>query len=1121
MPALISAEQESAIARRSEPLLLAAGAGSGKTAVLVERFVRAVLEDGLSPSSILAITFTESAAAEVKGRVRSRLLEVGERAAARDVGGAFVSTFHAFCARLLRSHPLSAGLEPQFAILDEAFALGMAEQAFAGALRLLLAGQRPDAVDLVAGYGPDRLRAMMLNLYAELRARGQSRPRLPRVSDGGAAQREAAHACELLDELLGSFGELYEARKRERGALDFDDLELRALELLREHESVRTVWSRRFELLMVDEFQDTNPRQLAILRALERENLFTVGDELQSIYGFRDADVGLFRARRAELAADARSMQLTRNFRSRPGLLEVINAVFEARLQGVYTPLVAAREGSERAGAADAADPEVELLLANRDGAGDGETARGRPGEQPAAPGCPPWRLAEARMLAGRVAELVDTGAAEPGQVAVLLRALGDAEVYERALRERGLQTLASVGGFWSSPPVRDMLAYLRALANPFDELALYATLAGPLVGLSSDGLVHLSRVATEARALAWNALKDRADELEQRLDRDDAARLTAFTRRFALERRQARGRSVARLIERATESGSHRAGQRARHDLARDVANERKLLRLARRFEASEGRDLRGFLDYAAHQQSAGAGEADAPVAGSEPQAVRVMSIHAAKGLEFDVVCIADLGRAPNLGVPDLLVDGARIGLRMARLDGREPDRALDFDALCEERRRAQAEEEERILYVAMTRARERLLLSGAVRFERWPDARLGAPPLAWLGPALSGQIPELARAHGEGAQDAVHHLRAGAAARLSVRMGAVCHERAAASSHRPASSDEEPSRQPPDHAIPPPSSQAKQATLWAEPPTPETMPLTPQAEEHRRSAVPDPLEGMSALSYSALDQLERCGYRFYLERVLGLGEEPPLHADAGGERLQARARGTLVHRLLESIDFARPVAPAPRRIAALAHELGMRPSRGECERISALARAMLLDDAPACTSLRSRLADATQTRREQAIAFALEPGGPLLTGVIDLLAREHGGCALVIDYKTDRLAEGEDLREHVERRYALQRHIYALALLRGGAPSVEVVHWFWHRAGQPVGARFDAGDREPLERGLKQLLQAARERPFAVSSMPHRGLCETCPGRRGLCSWSDAETLRPQPPSEGSKKR
>src|SRR5256885_3799518 len=140
------------------------------------------------------------------------------------MGGAFVSTFHAFCARLLRSHPLAAAIEPQFAILDEALALGGAEQAFADALRLMLAGQRPEAVDLVAAYGPDRLRAMVLGVYAELRARGQRRPRLPRVSDGGEAQGEAVRACELLGELLGGLGELYDARQRESGGPDLRDL---------------------------------------------------------------------------------------------------------------------------------------------------------------------------------------------------------------------------------------------------------------------------------------------------------------------------------------------------------------------------------------------------------------------------------------------------------------------------------------------------------------------------------------------------------------------------------------------------------------------------------------------------------------------------------------------------------------------------------------------------------------------------------------------------------------------------------------------------------------------------------------------------------------------------------
>ena len=121
--------------------------------------------------------------------------------------------------------------------------------------------------------------------------------------------------------LLALFGEHYEELKRDRGAVDFDDLELAARDLLREHEDVRTHWSERFDLLMVDEFQDTNRRQLAILSALSRENLFTVGDELQAIYSFRHADVDLFRARRAELAPRGASLRLTGNFRAVPRCL--------------------------------------------------------------------------------------------------------------------------------------------------------------------------------------------------------------------------------------------------------------------------------------------------------------------------------------------------------------------------------------------------------------------------------------------------------------------------------------------------------------------------------------------------------------------------------------------------------------------------------------------------------------------------------------------------------------------------------------------------------------------------------------------------------------------------------
>ena len=175
------------------------------------------------------------------------------------------------------------------------------------------------------------------------------------------------------------------------------------------------------------------------------------------------------------------------------------------------------------------------------------------------------------------------------------------------------------------------------------------------------------------------------------------------------------------------------------------ELANAYKLARLARRFEETEGRDLRGFLDHVAYlKDQKRSGEADAPAL-SDSDAVRLMSIHAAKGLEFPVVCVADLGRAPNKRTPELLVQDDRIGLRLAHLDGSESTPALDYQQLSEERRADEALEEDRILYVAMTRARERLLLSGALELPRRSCEGANGTTISWLAPALAGDLGEL----------------------------------------------------------------------------------------------------------------------------------------------------------------------------------------------------------------------------------------------------------------------------------------------------------------------------------------------------------------------------------------
>jgi ATP-dependent helicase/nuclease subunit A len=1100
----LTGEQEQAVARRAEPLLLAAGAGSGKTSVLVERFVRAVREDGVAPGKILAITFTERAAGELRERVRGRFLELDEREAARDTEAAFLSTFHGFCARLLRAHALAAELDPEFEILDEGLAGRIRERAFTAALREFLAGGRTEAVDLLAAYGPDRVRALVEGTYAELRSGGSRLPTLPRPlprEDADPEDLDGALACGLLGELLVGFGRFYDAFKRARGAVDFDDLELCACELLQRRESVRRAWSERFELLMVDEFQDTNPRQLAILTSLQRENLFTVGDELQSIYGFRHAQVSLFRARRAELLERGKSLELVSNFRSRAPLLEVVNAVFEQRFGSGYTPLTPAREQAEQDGAGEraasgsaaqaGAEPLVELLLTDRRGwdqqSGGGEAVA------EVSWSTPRWRHAEARALARRVADLVAAGQVRAGEVAVLLRAVGDLEVFERALRHCGLRTLATVGGFWGRQEVGDLLTYLRALANPLDELALYGTLASPLVGCSSDGLALIARAAGAGRQGVW-ATARRVEEVP-RLPAADRSALVAFRGLFEAERRTASRRTIAQLLERAVRATGYREHVLELEWGERRLANVHKLVRLARRFEASEGRDLRGFLDHAGrHEQANGAAivaEPDAPVSDVEPDAVRLMSIHAAKGLEFPVVCIADLGRAQNLGVPDLLVDGERIGLRLARLDGAQALPSLDFDELCRARKDAQAEEEERILYVAMTRARERLILSGAVDFERWPEQRQGAPTISWLGPALAADLPALVGEAGE----AVCDLTVGASGKATVRLR-LNTPASVGADMRVGAPTSGASTHGPDIAATP----ADRADRAARSPA---RPARSEGVDGPVPVQPTP-DRFATLSYTALAELERCGYRYYLERVLGLAEKrAAAQIQLGYEGLDARARGRLVHKLLESVDFARSLTPTSQDIAQAARALSIRVGRSEREEI-----ATILDTA-VDSPLAKRIAIAHGVRREHHFAFSPGPAEPLVTGVIDLLAREPDGGWLVIDYKSDRVAADQELEELVERDYGVQRLLYALAVLRDGAPRVEIVHWFLERPRGWVGALYTAADRARLEERLATRIGHARADAFEVSPTPRRSLCETCPGRAGLCSWSDAETM------------
>ncbi len=1157
----LTPEQARAVERRDGSLLVRAGAGTGKTTVLVERFVRAVLEDGAAVESILAITFTEKAAAEMKARVRRRFLELGRRDEARAAEGAWISTIDGLCARILRAHALSAGIDPDFRVLDQLEADRLALEAFDGALGEFMAdGVDPGRIEMVAAHTPDRLRDMVRTAYSHLRSRGQRRPvlqetaaplpagererleaaargalaelggcppapavsaamerleaaldLLDRLREGqladaaalkglelkGRAKALSSDACEeyrqalvafrslvlaqreqrdhtMLSGLLELHGERYERAKRERSGLDFEDLELVSRDLLAGDAGLREAYAARFEHVLVDEFQDTNPLQNELLELLSRDNLFRVGDENQSIYRFRNADVGVFRGHLEKAAAAGRAESVTVNFRARGELLDAIDLAFGRTWGEAFEPLreaPAAREPAPRV------EPSVELLVVDRPKA-RWEAALDL-GAEPfgaALQAAPPWRAAEARLLAKRVDELTRGGPYEYGDVVMLFRATTAMGFFERALDERGIPVHVVGGrGYFGQQQVSDLRHWLSALANPLDGLAVYSVLASPLVGMSLDAVALVGLDARRSGRDPWWAVSEPADELLSALPDEDRARLRMFVERFEAERRVAGQVALETLIDRAvTRTGYDR------HLLAlpggiRRMANVRKLMRMAREYEADEGRDLRGFVDVIAERDALEAREGEAPLEAEALNAVRMMTIHRAKGLEFPVVCVCDLGKdgRDDEGSLRISEDGS-VGLRLAGLGGAVDSERLE--RLKAEGKRAAEDEERRIFYVAVTRAQEHLVLSGATDLEKRPEPAELSEPMRWIWRGFCAALP------GEGAEGVHEDAFEGRSVRVRwTRLTpATVDELLPASDRAPvaAASESEPRHEQP-------------ALELGTPPAPRALPI-------------------SRLSYTGLEAYRRCGYRFYLQRTLGLApvQSPLPPAGALGQSgMTALLRGSIVHRLIELLDFRRPLVPPDDEIASQIERHGIPALPDEVADLRAMVERL------AGSRLRGRIAAARRVRTELPFAFTVVPPGAggrslLMNGVVDVHALEEDGT-LVVDWKSDVLGDHEP-EALVAESYSTQRIVYALAALRAGAERVEVAHCFLERPDEPAVAIYEAADAERLEAELLELARGVVESAFTPSSEPHAALCADCPGRDALCIHGPELTLR-----------
>ncbi|MEV5601162.1 DNA helicase PcrA [Streptomyces sp. NPDC052299] len=634
----LNTEQRAAVVHAGSPLLIVAGAGSGKTRVLTHRIAHLLAERGVHPGQILAITFTNKAAGEMKERVEQL---VGPRANAM-----WVMTFHSACVRILRRESKKLGFTSSFSIYDAA-----------DSKRLMALVCRDLELD-PKRYPPKSFTAKVSNLKNEL------------IDE----ETFAGQAADGFEKTLAQAYAMYQARLREANALDFDDIIMTTVHLLQAFPDVAEHYRRRFRHVLVDEYQDTNHAQYTLVRELVGpagpENapaeLCVVGDADQSIYAFRGATIRNI-LQFEEDYPDATTILLEQNYRSTQTILSAANAVIE-------------RNESRR----------PKNLWTN---AGTGARITGYVADT---------EHDEAQFVAEEIDRLTDAGDAKAGDVAVFYRTNAQSRVFEEIFIRVGLPYKV-VGGvrFYERKEVRDVLAYLRVLANPEDNVPLRRILNVPKRGIGERAEAMIDALALREKITFPQALR-RVDEAYGM-----AARSANAVKRFNTLMEELRtvvesGAGPAVVLEAVLERTGYLAELQASTDPQDEtrIENLQELAAVALEFEQDRGEEEgAGTLAEFLEQVALVADSDQIPDEDTDGSGViTLMTLHTAKGLEFPVVFLT--------GMEDGVFPHMRALGQVKEL-----------------------EEERRLAYVGITRARERLYLTRAAMRSAWGQPSYNPP--------------------------------------------------------------------------------------------------------------------------------------------------------------------------------------------------------------------------------------------------------------------------------------------------------------------------------------------------------------------------------------------------------
>ncbi|MBL0349881.1 MAG: UvrD-helicase domain-containing protein [Elusimicrobia bacterium] len=1072
-------------------LVVEAGAGTGKTTLLTDRLMFLLLAggpegEGLPITRVVALTFTDKAAGEIKVRLAERLgdlllrlgggvlspsrrdrtdhwvrearadfnatddrLRAMATEALRELDRAPLGTLHSFCRTLLKLYPMEAGLTPGFRVdngeafeslfreewarwLEEELVPGRPSEGLwrdvlphvgLGDLALLarslaqrttppsrpetfgarLAALRRSIETLPEGKPVPRLGKMLASLVRVAERLRSVETALENIDgplteedpweekakewpaawaglDGEALYREALTVAKTVSpggeravararRLLDPFVERFRARFRSAGWLGFDDLLRGARDLLAQHPEVRRELKARYGAVLVDEFQDTDPLQgetlLYLAEAADSEatswrevslapgKLFIVGDPKQSIYRFRGADIRAYEAFvDLVLAQGGLRCDLQMSFRTHEGIVGPVNRLFtdlmveSPGLQPLYRPLLP-RPGAP---SGEAGERGVELVLF----------------DDPALSSARSAQAAEARWIAGWIVEHVGP-ASSPwrlGDVALLFRSTAALTVYMEALKSSGIPYLVeSDRSFYSTPEVMDFLNLLRILVDPADRVARVGLLRSPLVALEDRDLLALSE------ADAWTGETRPPDLSDNAWDA-----LREFQRWTGALRAAAARDSLGVLAQRVLRESPILAAAAAAYHGEQSVSNLFKLARLAGEAHQGRGETLTGFVRWLVRAVGEGVEEGESPLGEESVDAVRLLTVHKAKGLEYKIVFLPNLSAKVQGGArnpPAVRLDWAadRAGHRL--IERKWADAAMAF--LEADERRREADEAVRVFYVAATRARERVILLGQ---------RKDAP----------GSFMAMLR-RGVTESDGVWSFADG------LRLPVV---RAAG----PAGGD----------------------PLWPRTAAPRDRLASPgrnRAWERRRKEHAEFPRGDLFLRPSDLKAAPPS-----IDR--STPQYPPEEADHGsdallpdeqGRRTNAAVLGELCHSVLAEWDFTG--AGLETALSAAVQRLrGDRP-RFDWAVLAGEARRLLegFADSPAARVLR----EAEVLLREAPVLFPRD--GKILRGSLDLLYRAEGRT-IVADFKTDRVTPGEEAAR--AREYEAQGEAYVEGIRR-----------------------------------------------------------------------------------------